>query len=124
MRIYGYSFVSGCAGNLLIAMGGASRPQIEVIKDGNFASKDVGTPGKVEEERLHCLVAVLSWEDSAGEFVAGAASSSWRVCAIQIHNDLAKKPGAMEPIAASFWSMMLELVVKVFALTLGALRDR
>ena len=33
------------------------------------------------------------------------------VCSIHIHNDLAKKRGAMEPIAESFWQMILELGV-------------
>ena len=92
-------------------MGGTGRQQIEVIKDGNFVNKEVTNEWKVEAERLHFLVAVVSWEDAQGQAVERAGSPFWRVCSIHIHNDLAKKRGAMEPIAESFWQMILELGV-------------
>lgn len=82
-----------------------------MIKDGNFVNKEVTNEWKVEAERLHFLVAVVSWEDAQGQAVERAGSPFWRVCSIHIHNDLAKKRGAMEPIAESFWQMILELGV-------------
>ena len=53
-------------------MGGTGRQQIEVIKDGNFVNKEVTNEWKVEAERLHFLVAVVSWEDAQGQAVERA----------------------------------------------------
>ena len=60
-------------------MGGTGRQQIEAIKDGNFVNKEVTNEWKVEAERLHFLVAVVSWEDAQGQAVERAGSPFWRV---------------------------------------------
>ena len=108
LRTYQFSFVDAEDNSLLVALGGTGQHHLEVLRAGHIQNELVTNPRKWEMEKLHCLIVRVGWKDSEGLFVNRAGRGTWVACTLHIHNDLAKKHGAMEPVARQFWDIALD----------------